>query len=241
MGGRSDTEPRRCPTSTNSHTSASSARASSASTESAWAAAQQPRATPWEKRNVDVPDNADLKDGLKLVWFATGTDDFLLETTLETVKVPKHNFDVTYNETEGGHTWINWRERYLPEFAPAVSLVSGFQGIEARGGSTRSARSGAPAARSRRGVTGKRGRGRRGGLMDSMQPGTLLGMVVLLVLGACGAQSAELPQVGKSPTREVVAAMTREEKVDLVVGAGMDLPFLPEERQGPRSGRRQRA
>jgi enterochelin esterase family protein len=28
-----------------------------------------------------------------------------------------HGFKVTYKETEGGHTWINWREHYLPEFA----------------------------------------------------------------------------------------------------------------------------
>jgi enterochelin esterase-like enzyme len=28
-----------------------------------------------------------------------------------------HGFKVVYNETEGGHTWINWREHYLPDFA----------------------------------------------------------------------------------------------------------------------------
>jgi len=28
----------------------------------------------------------------------------------------KHGFEVTYKETEGGHTWINWRE-YLHDFA----------------------------------------------------------------------------------------------------------------------------
>jgi enterochelin esterase family protein len=53
-----------------------------------------------------------------LFWFATGKDDFLVATTRETVKVLKsHGFQVTYNETDGGHTWINWRENYLPAFA----------------------------------------------------------------------------------------------------------------------------
>jgi enterochelin esterase-like enzyme len=28
-----------------------------------------------------------------------------------------HEFDVTYEETDGGHTWIKWREHYLPTFA----------------------------------------------------------------------------------------------------------------------------
>ncbi len=84
------------------------------------ASADSPGAT-WEKRSTEILDSAALKDGLKLVWFATGKDDFLLPTTRETVKVLEaHGFDVTYKETEGGHTWINWREHYLPEF---VSLL----------------------------------------------------------------------------------------------------------------------
>jgi beta-glucosidase len=39
-------------------------------------------------------------------------------------------------------------------------------------------------------------------------------------LGAAASPAADLPQLGSSPTRDVVAAMTREEKVSLVVGAG---------------------
>ena len=31
----------------------------------------------------------------------------------------KHGFDVVYNETDGAHTWINWRN-YLNEFAPKL-------------------------------------------------------------------------------------------------------------------------
>jgi enterochelin esterase-like enzyme len=71
----------------------------------------------WEEQHKESLENADLKKGLKLVWFATGQEDFLLETSQATVEsLKKHDFEVTYRETEGGHTWINWRE-YLHEFA----------------------------------------------------------------------------------------------------------------------------
>jgi enterochelin esterase family protein len=71
----------------------------------------------WESAHTEMLKDADLKKGLKLVWFATGKDDFLLKTSQATVKMLESNqFDVTYEETEGGHTWINWRENYLPAF-----------------------------------------------------------------------------------------------------------------------------
>ena len=58
-----------------------------------------------------------LKKGLRLGWFATGKDDFLVETSRKTVEMLKqHEFDVEYHEGEGAHTWIVWRE-YLREFA----------------------------------------------------------------------------------------------------------------------------
>ena len=31
----------------------------------------------------------------------------------------QHQFDVVYKESEGGHTWDNWRG-YLHEFAPQL-------------------------------------------------------------------------------------------------------------------------
>lgn len=72
----------------------------------------------WQERHKDTLDDPRLKEGLKLVWFATGKEDFLLKTSQETVKELKaYHFDVTYLETEGGHTWVNWREHYLPQFA----------------------------------------------------------------------------------------------------------------------------
>lgn len=71
----------------------------------------------WEERHAAMLDDDKLKAGLELVWFATGKDDFLLETSRGTVEMLKnHKFDVTYRETAGGHTWINWRE-YLHAFS----------------------------------------------------------------------------------------------------------------------------
>ena len=57
--------------------------------------------------------------------------------------------------------------------------------------------------------------------------------LAVLAAGATVSSAADLPQLGKSPTKDVVAAMTREEKVSLVVGAGMRRPGAPPDRQGP--------
>jgi enterochelin esterase-like enzyme len=74
----------------------------------------------WEEKHRAALDDAEAKKGLKLVWFATGKDDFLRTTSEGTVRMLKdHGFDVTYKETEGGHTWLNWRD-YLAEFAPKL-------------------------------------------------------------------------------------------------------------------------
>ena len=71
----------------------------------------------WEQQNKEALDNAELKKGLKLIWFATGKEDFLIETSRSTVELlKKHGFDVVFKETAGAHTWINWRN-YLNEFA----------------------------------------------------------------------------------------------------------------------------
>jgi len=82
--------------------------------------APAPNEPSWEERHKETLDNTKLKKGLKLVWFATGKDDFVLKTSQATVgMLKKHQFDVVYKETTGGHTWINWRE-YLNEFAPQL-------------------------------------------------------------------------------------------------------------------------
>ena len=74
----------------------------------------------WEKQHQAKLDDANLKKGLKLFWFATGKEDFLLGTTKGTLELlKKHGFNPIYQETAGGHTWINWRN-YLTEFAPQL-------------------------------------------------------------------------------------------------------------------------
>jgi len=74
----------------------------------------------WEESRKATLDNAELKKGLKLVWFGCGEKDFLIETSRGTVKMLKsHGFEVVNHETDGGHTWDKWRE-YLNDFAPQL-------------------------------------------------------------------------------------------------------------------------
>ncbi len=75
---------------------------------------------PWETTNAAKLDDANLKKGLRLLWFGTGKEDFLLSTTDATVDLFKrHGFSPVYVQSPGGHTWINWRN-YLSEFAPQL-------------------------------------------------------------------------------------------------------------------------
>jgi enterochelin esterase-like enzyme len=74
----------------------------------------------WETQNLASLDNAAARRGVKLLWFGTGKDDFLIETTKNTVALlKKHGFSPVFVESEGGHTWLNWRD-YLSEFAPQL-------------------------------------------------------------------------------------------------------------------------
>jgi enterochelin esterase-like enzyme len=75
---------------------------------------------PWEEQHLAELDNAQWKKGLKLCWFSTGKDDFLVQTTRSTVDLlKKHGFPVVYEESVGAHTWLNWRD-YLIKFAPQL-------------------------------------------------------------------------------------------------------------------------
>jgi enterochelin esterase family protein len=83
-------------------------------------AGKQPQGARFEEDHKTTLDAPKLKEGLKLFWFATGKDDFLVATTRATVEMfKKHNFNVVYKETNGAHTWDNWRD-YLREFAPQL-------------------------------------------------------------------------------------------------------------------------
>lgn len=77
---------------------------------------QAPNST-WEQEHAAALDSAAQREPQPKVWFATGKDDFLVETSRKTVEMLKrHGLNVDYRETEGGHTWLNWRD-YLAEFA----------------------------------------------------------------------------------------------------------------------------
>ena len=61
-----------------------------------------------------------LNDRIKLFWLATGKDDFILPATKGTLAILDRNrVKYTYKESEGGHTWPNWRA-YLNEFVPKL-------------------------------------------------------------------------------------------------------------------------
>jgi len=61
-----------------------------------------------------------INDRIRLFWFATGKDDFVLPSTKAALAMlDQHKIRYSYKETEGGHTWPNWRA-YLNEFAPLL-------------------------------------------------------------------------------------------------------------------------
>lgn len=79
-----------------------------------------PAAAEWERVHAAKLDDAGLKRGLRLLWFGTGKDDFLMPATMATLDLFKrHGFEPVFVESSGGHTWINWRN-YLEEFAPQL-------------------------------------------------------------------------------------------------------------------------
>jgi enterochelin esterase family protein len=74
----------------------------------------------WEKNHLATLDDPKLKKGLKMIWFGTGSDDFLLATSKATVEMlNQHGFSATFQESAGAHTWVNWRN-YLSELAPRL-------------------------------------------------------------------------------------------------------------------------
>jgi len=78
----------------------------------------------WEKANLAALDNAATKRGLRLLWFSTGKEDGLITTTKNTVELlKKHGFSPVFVESEGAHTWLNWRD-YLAAFAPQLFQAS---------------------------------------------------------------------------------------------------------------------
>ncbi len=83
---------------------------------------------PDEKRTAGVEIYADIErtlerqrdNGLALYWIACGTDDFLWDANTQyRALLDSMDFPYTFRQSEGGHTWRNWRV-YLSEFVPML-------------------------------------------------------------------------------------------------------------------------
>jgi enterochelin esterase-like enzyme len=80
----------------------------------------QDGAAAWEKAHESVFADPKTKDRIRLFWIATGKEDFVMPATKNTLAMlDRRGIKYSYKETEGGHTWPNWRA-YLAEFAPLL-------------------------------------------------------------------------------------------------------------------------
>ncbi len=75
----------------------------------------------FEKRyDKTLGDKDSFNKSVKLLWFSIGEKDFLHKANENAMDVMKrHGIRFVSNESEGGHTWINWRH-YLNQFAPML-------------------------------------------------------------------------------------------------------------------------
>ena len=70
--------------------------------------------------NFDSTLKTQLANGYKLYWIGVGKADFLYKNISDyRAKLDGMGMKYTYRESEGGHTWTNWRV-YLSEFAPLL-------------------------------------------------------------------------------------------------------------------------
>ncbi|WP_420150645.1 esterase [Spirosoma sp.] len=73
-----------------------------------------------DTKYAKVLNDPNFNKGKKLFWVGIGKEDFVMESNKKTLSLlDKHNIKYQYKETEGGHTWINWRQ-YLNEYAPLL-------------------------------------------------------------------------------------------------------------------------
>ncbi len=66
-----------------------------------------------------------------------------------------------------------------------------------------------------------------------MKPALSVLAASLILAAQASAWAKPIPQLGKDSIESVIAAMTDEEKIQLVMGTGMNVPGLPEEKQAP--------
>lgn len=85
-----------------------------------------PAILPPENKKSPIYENLDAKlqvqknNGYRLYWIAIGKTDFLYKHVAGfRDKLDKMNFSYQYVESEGGHTWSNWR-KYLNDFVPQL-------------------------------------------------------------------------------------------------------------------------
>jgi enterochelin esterase-like enzyme len=73
-----------------------------------------------EKRYLSVFSDPNFNKGKKLIWFGIGTDDFLYQISKGSRELfDKYKIPYQYVETDGAHTWFNWR-KYLAIYAPLL-------------------------------------------------------------------------------------------------------------------------
>lgn len=78
------------------------------------------KATSEVYKNFDSTLETQMKNGYKLYWIGIGKADFLYKANEEyRAKLDKMGMKYTYVETEGGHTWTNWRV-YLSQLTPLL-------------------------------------------------------------------------------------------------------------------------
>lgn len=71
-------------------------------------------------QNIDETLALQKSNEFKLYWIAIGKEDFLYKANVDfRHKLDEMKFPYTYLETEGGHTWRNWRV-YLTDFMPML-------------------------------------------------------------------------------------------------------------------------
>jgi len=85
-----------------------------------------PAILPPENKKSPIYENLDAKlqvqknNAYRLYWIAIGKTDFLYKHAASfRDKLDKMNFSYQYVESEGGHTWSNWR-KYLNDFVPQL-------------------------------------------------------------------------------------------------------------------------
>jgi enterochelin esterase family protein len=80
----------------------------------------QDGAANFARNNQALLADPKLDDRIRLFWFATGKDDFVLPSTKASLAMlDEHKVRYSFKQTEGGHAWPNWRA-YLNEFAPLL-------------------------------------------------------------------------------------------------------------------------